>query len=146
MSYLLTFQGIKNLPLGYEFSDGGLGPTGSKFAGVITQPDGQHVAVLVLKERPEKLLNWGEAMAWAKSVGGVLPSRSEFAMAFVNVRKDIATEGWFWTRDDVIDPDDPDDEDFASYACYQDFNYGGQHNYHESYEGRAVAVLLVPLL
>lgn len=115
------------------------------FVGLTTNPEGLHQAVVLLPARPDKRLNWGDAKTWAESVGGVLPSRPEFAMAFANVRKDIATEGWFWTRDDVIDPDEPDSEDYASYAWYQDFSNGDQYSFLKSSEGRAVAVRLILL-
>lgn len=115
------------------------------FVGLTTNPEGLHQAVVLLPARPDKRLTWTDAKAWAESAGGVLPSRPEFAMAFANVRKDIATEGWFWTRDDVIDPDEPDNEDYASYAWLQTFYSGYQDDSLKSYEGCAVAVRLIPL-
>ncbi len=48
---------------------------GGVYCGVTTLPDGQHVAIVKLPDEPDRrLLSWKQAIAWAKSVHGQLPS------------------------------------------------------------------------
>ena len=104
------------------------------FAGVITLPDGRHYAVVLLADKPAKRLAWKDAMDWAESVGGHLPTRPIAAMLFANA-KDQFEEAWHWTSESWD----------GSCAWYQNFVTGGQGNGHESYEGRARAVRLIQL-
>jgi hypothetical protein len=105
------------------------------FAGVITAKDGTHCAVVLLPARGEDL-TWQQAVEWAKEQGGELPTRPMAAMVFANV-KDRPQEGWHWTSEGY--------ERDASFAWGCDFGYGGQYLDHKSYEGRAVAVRMIPL-
>jgi hypothetical protein len=104
------------------------------FAGVITQPDGKHCAVVLLADKPAQRLAWKDAMAWADSVGGQLPTRPVAAMLFANA-KDQFEEALHWTSESWD----------GSFAWRQDFSYGTQFSNHESYEGRARAVRLIQL-
>ncbi len=101
------------------------------FAGLITQKDGTHVAVVLLPERGTKL-NWGQATYWAQKQGGALPTRPIAAMLFANVKTSLPNE-WHWTSE----------EDDASFAWGCDFFNGGLGNGRKSYEGAAVAVRLI---
>jgi len=104
------------------------------FAGVITLPDGKHYAVVLLADKPAKRLAWKDAMSWAESVGGHLPTRPIAAMLFANA-KDQFEEAWHWTSESFD----------GSYAWSQNFHYGSQGFTHKSYEGRARAVRLIQL-
>ena len=106
---------------------------GDIFFGVTTSKDGTHNAAFLLPERGQKL-TWKKAIDWAAKQGGALPTRPLAAMLFANL-KDKLTPTWHWTSE----------EDDASYAWNCHFYYGGQHGTHESYEGGAVAVRLIPL-
>lgn len=106
---------------------------GGIFFGVTTSKDGTHNAAVFLPERGQKL-TWDKAIDWAAKQGGVLPTRAIAAMLFANL-KDELTPSWHWTSE----------EGDASYAWYCNFNHGHQYGYHESYEGSAVAVRLIPL-
>lgn len=118
---------FKDLPtVGAEF-DGGT------FAGVITQADGSHVAVVLLTAWSEGL-TWKKAITWAKKQGGGLPTRPVAALLYANLKPKLQPR-WHWTSD----------EEDASYAWYCDFGLGTQHEYHKSSEGCAVAVRLIPL-
>jgi hypothetical protein len=103
------------------------------FAGVITSKDGIHDAVILLPENGINL-TWKKAITWAKKQGGELPTRPIAALLFSNVKASLPS-GWHWTSE----------EEDASYAwvCY--FDYGDQYGYHESYEGGAVAVRMIPI-
>ena len=106
---------------------------GGTFAGVITTKDGTHCAVIRLPENGTEL-TWKKAMNWAAKQGGELPTRPVAALLFANVKATLPS-GWHWTSE----------EEGASYAWGCDFYYGGQIISHESYEGSAVAVRLIPL-
>lgn len=109
---------------------------GGTFAGVLTMPDGTHVAVVLLPERPAQHLSWQDAIAWAEGIGAQLPDRQEQALLFANCR-DALPEEWCWSRQE--------DEEEASYAWFCLFNYGYQNITLKSFEGSAVAVRLIPL-
>ncbi|WP_103018145.1 hypothetical protein [Alicycliphilus denitrificans] len=96
-----------------------------EFAGITTQPDGTHCAVVKLPEQGSGLTH-GKAVAWAEKLGGVL---------LVANLKGLEPE-WHWLAE----------THGASYAwdCY--FGYGSQSNIRKSYEGSAVAVRLIPLI
>ncbi len=105
-----------------------------KFAGVSTQADGTHVAVLLLPDQASDI-EWANATEWAAQLGGLLPTRPIAAMLFANV-KSLLRPDWHWTSD----------EESASYAWYCNFYYGYQYYLHKSFEGSAVAVRLIPLI
>jgi len=109
---------------------------GGLFAGLTTKPDGTHCAVVLLADKPGGKLTWQQAVEWAASVQGELPSRSVSALLFANAR-DQFEKAWHWTSET--------DADDGSYAWYQYFDDGGQISLHKSYEGRARAVRLIPL-
>lgn len=106
---------------------------GGTFAGLTTQKDGAHCAVVLLPEKGADL-TWKKALAWAAKQGGELPSRPVAALLFASV-KDKLDPRWHWTSE----------EDDASSAWGCDFYGGLQNDFHKSYEGSAVAVRLIPL-
>jgi hypothetical protein len=59
---------LQDLPKLGEQLDGGI------FAGIITNPDGTHCAIVRLPSGGRNL-NWSDAKAWAAEQGGELPSR-----------------------------------------------------------------------
>lgn len=107
---------------------------GGTFCGVITMPDGQHCAVVLLADRPAKRLPWAQAVEWAASVGGRLPSRPIAALLY-SLAKELVAPDWYWTNE-------PEDDEYAWYCC---FDCGGQHDYHQTGRGAAVAVRMIPL-
>lgn len=106
---------------------------GGHFVGITTQAKGQHCAVVLLPEQGSDLTH-AKAKAWAKQLGGELPTRPVAAMLFANVKK-LLRAGRHWTAD----------TDSPSYAWNCGFNYGLQTSLHKSCEGSAVAVRLIPL-
>lgn len=103
------------------------------FAGLITQPDGTHCAVVLLPEKGEKL-TWKKAMNWAQKQDAELPSRPVASMLFANC-KPALQPGWHWTSE----------QDDASSAWHCSFDYGDINLDLKSYVGSAVAVRLIPI-
>jgi hypothetical protein len=109
---------------------------GGVFAGLTTQPDGTHCAVVLLADKPDSRMNWGDAMKWAERINAALPARPVAALLFANLRSEFE-EAWYWTSESC---------DFdGSCAWLQYFLYGGQSYSHKSYEGRCRAVRLIQL-
>lgn len=106
------------------------------FAGIITQQDGTHVAVILLPNQAEDL-TWQAAMDWAAEQGGQLPTRPIAAMLLANVNAKLQSADWHWTNETQFNS--------ASYAWYCTFYDGYQITIHKSYQGCAVAVRLIPL-
>lgn len=113
---------------------------GGTFAGVITQKDGQHVAVVLLPAQGEDLA-WQAAKDWAVEQGGQLPTRPMAALLFANVKAQLRNR-WHWTDETFVDEDDEED---ASYAWYCSFYDGSQSYGRKRYGGCAVAVRCIPL-
>ena len=124
---LIKSFNFSTLPaLGTEF-EGGI------FAGITTQKDGTHAAVILLPDRAEDL-TWKAAIAWAEKLNATLPTRPVAALLFANVQSALSPE-WHWTADEYN----------ASYAWHCTFSYGYQFGYHKLDELAAVAVRLIPL-
>ena len=119
---------ITNLPeVGQEFE-------GGKFAGVITLPDGQHVAITLLPDQASNV-NWDNANKWAAQLNAVLPTRPIAALLFANLQPYLRPQ-WHWTSE----------AHSASFAwgCYCSNGYTDSD--HKSYEGSAVAVRCIHLV
>lgn len=105
---------------------------GERYAGAVLDEAGQHQHHLVLLAAvPDGNVDWKNAMAWAKSVGGVLPTRQEQALLYANCKPHLAAT-WHWSSETY--------EGDASYAWGCRFYYGTQYDGLKSYEGSAVAV------
>jgi hypothetical protein len=107
------------------------------FAGLTTKPDGTHCAVVLLADKPPKLLPWKKAVAWAEELGAELPARPVAALLYANCKDQFDLDpSWHWTSE-ALD---------GSGAWYQTFGTGTQYGTHKSYEGRARAVRLIHLV
>ena len=105
---------------------------GERYAGVVLDADGKTMHHLVLlPQRPDERLDWQDAMDWATSVGGHLPTRQEQALLYANCKPHLKPV-WYWSSETY--------EDDASFAGYCNFGGGGQIIILKSYEGAAVAV------
>ena len=110
---------------------------GEHYAGPVLDASGFIVHHLVLMaQRPTSKLNWQDAMDWATSVGGTLPSRQQQALLYANCKPHLKPE-WHWSCEQH--------ETEASFAWECTFSYGGQDDTRKSYEGSAVAVRLIPI-
>lgn len=106
---------------------------GGHFAGITTNSKGQHYAVALLPEQGNNLTH-AKAKAWAKKLGGELPTRPVAAMLFANLKKLLRKE-WHWTAD----------TQGASYAWICSFISSYQNDLRKSSECSAVAVRLIPI-
>ena len=107
---------------------------GGIYAGIIRGVDGGPDQHLVLVEGEGVDLSWAAAGAWAESVGGLLPTRSEQALLFANL-KDQFKSDWYWSGEQAG----------PSRAWGQFFDFGTQYVNNRSYEGRARAVRRLPI-
>jgi hypothetical protein len=107
---------------------------GGIFAGLTTDKQGLHYAIVLLPDKPEKLMPWKKAMAWADGLGAALPTRPVAALLFANLNDQFEAY-WHWTCEELD----------GSFAWGQDFGDGYQGSHRKSYEGRARAVRLIQL-
>ncbi|GAC1664629.1 MAG: hypothetical protein PVS3B2_00570 [Candidatus Dormibacteraceae bacterium] len=107
---------------------------GGTFQGIVTLPNGTHAAIVLLADKPDKLLTWKDAKAWAKSVDGELPNRPAAVILFANA-KDQFEPRWHWLGEDFDGSD----------AWVQGFDYGGQDWNYVTSKLCARAVRMIPL-
>lgn len=103
---------------------------GGIFAGIVADETEDYA--LILLPATTQPLNWNDAVKWAKSVGGNLPTCSEQAILYGNLKKEFEPR-WYWTCEQDADDD-------VSYAWVQYFYDGNQGYDPKSYEYRARAV------
>ncbi len=103
---------------------------GEHYAGVILDAQGrvQHHLVL-LPAVPANELSWKDALAWAESVGGALPTQKEQSLLFANCGEQFEA-AWYWSGE----------QSSASFAWCQFFGNGPQSGNDKSAELRARAV------
>ena len=110
---------------------------GERYAGVVLDADGKTMHHLVLlPQRPDEKLDWQDAMDWATSVGGFLPTRQEQALLFANCKPHVQPR-WHWSCEKH--------ETDASYAWGCLFYTGYQTSNRKSFEGSAVAVRYIKI-
>ena len=107
---------------------------GGLFAGLTTDKEGRHLAVVLLPDKPATTLAWKKAVEWAACVNGVLPTRPVSELLFANA-KDQFDPDWYWTSEVF----------YRSHAWGQYFDSGFQGTSRKSYEGQARAVRLIQL-
>ena len=91
---------------------------GEHYAGVVLDTEGKVMHHLVLMaQKPNSKLNWQDAMDWATSAGGHLPTRQEQALLYANC-KPYLQPVWHWSCESH--------EEDASYAWYCTFDNGYQ--------------------
>lgn len=93
--------------------------------------------LVLLPGMPEKDLTWQEAIDWAKSVGGELPTRFESALLYANLRDQVYKNYWYWNATEVAD--------VPAWAWLQNFLLGYQSYGHKDNHNRARAVRRVPV-
>ncbi|WP_417252772.1 DUF1566 domain-containing protein [Castellaniella sp.] len=103
---------------------------GERYAGIVLDDDGEPSHHLVQLPGDEEDLTHDDALAWAKGVGGDLPSRREQALLFANLRG--FQKAAYWSAETHAED--------SSYAWCQYFSGGNQFNGLKSAQLRAVAV------
>lgn len=76
-------------------------------------------------------INWKDAMEWAKSIGGDLPTRAELIMLYENHADQFENRAYWSNTQHASD---------SSYTWCQSFNNGSQHCYNKLLELHARAV------
>lgn len=111
---------------------------GEVYAGLSRNHDtGAWHHLVLLPATTDKILTWQEAIDWARSVGGELPTRDESALLYANVRDLLDQDHWYWTS--TPHASEP------SWAWYQGVYDGGQYDDRKDLHLRARAVRRVPV-
>lgn len=90
---------------------------------------------LVLLPDAREKITWFDAVAWAQSIGGTLPTRQEQALLYANLRRCFHSD-WYWSSE----PREPD----GSAAWLHSFSDCGKYGLSKSALGRARAVRRLP--
>lgn len=104
---------------------------GEAYAGIIISDDestASHHLILLPDEGND--LNWEEAKAWAKEIGGELPTLREQPLLFANLKEHFKG-AYYWSCEQ---------HENKAYAWAQYFCYGGQSYLHTDGKLRARAV------
>ncbi|WP_287027725.1 DUF1566 domain-containing protein [Herbaspirillum sp.] len=108
---------------------------GEIYAGIILTEDGKPSHHLVLLPGDREEINHADAVAWASSIGGELPTRTEQSLLFANAKKHFAQE-WYWSGERNKE---------NGWAWNQHFHNGGQHDTRTNSALRARAVRRLPI-
>lgn len=108
---------------------------GETYIGAIGDAAGNLHHVILLPGENDNA-NWQDQMAWAKRIGGDLPTRIEQAMLWVNHRDQFNQEAYWSNETHHIEP---------ARAWYQSFDGGYQSNNRMYDELRARAVRRLPI-
>jgi len=108
---------------------------GEHYAGIIIE-NGRISHHLVLLPGELASGTWKKSIDWAKKKGGELPTRSEQALLYANLKTQFQSS-WYWSGEQYA----PDD----GYAWCQNFGYGYQNYYRKNGNGRARAVRRLPI-
>ncbi|CBJ38291.1 Conserved protein of unknown function [Ralstonia solanacearum CMR15] len=103
---------------------------GEIYVGSIGDENGKTNHVILLPGDNDDA-NWHEQTAWAKSIGGDLPTRIEQAMLWAKFRDQFKRD-WYWSNE--VHHND------SGWAWCQHFNNGNQHDGRQGLELRARAV------
>lgn len=104
---------------------------GERWLGAVVSVDGKKCEHIILLPGEAERINWKDAMAWAASIGGELPDRTESALLFATMKDEFKPE-WYWTNEERAA--------VPGYAWMQGFDDGGQDYYRKSDQFRARAV------
>lgn len=108
---------------------------GERYAGIAFVDGAPSHHLFLLDAKSDKKMNWDAADAWAKGVGGELPTRFESALLYANLRDQFDTNNWHWTATQFS----------AGSAWVQGFGNGSQDTSDKSLEFLARAVRRLPL-
>lgn len=108
---------------------------GEHYAGIIIQ-DGKISHHLVLLPGDSDPATWSKAKTFAKNAGGELPTRSEQALLFANLKEQFQSS-WYWSSEQCAPHD--------ACAWSQYFSYGSQDVGHEDNDCRVRAVRRLPI-
>jgi hypothetical protein len=101
------------------------------YAGIARADDNGADHILEVLEEAPKPMTWQDAMDWAASIGGTLPTRKQQALLFANVPELFEKEA-YWSCEQYAGNE--------GYAWCQGFGNGRQDSSHKSHQLRARAV------
>lgn len=101
------------------------------YAGIARADEHGGDHILEVLDQAPKAMTWQQAMDWAVSIGGTLPTRKQQALLFANV-PELFEKEYYWSCEQHADVD--------AYVWSQSFSYGFQTYTHEDDELRARAV------
>lgn len=110
---------------------------GERYAGLILGENGDSDYHLILLPGEAEDLAWNDAIQWASSQGGELPTRREQSLLFANLKSEFES-ACYWSGEVH--------EKESGWAWCQDFNDGLQLSYPQGTELRARAVRRLVLL
>ncbi len=102
-----------------------------RYAGAVLNDDGTIKHHLIVMAERKTSVTWQEALDWAASIGGAIPTLQELSLIVANCKKHIGT-AWHWSCETH--------ESNASYAWGCGFDSGYQSYGSKSAHGAAVAV------
>jgi hypothetical protein len=120
-------EAVETPAIGAEFN-------GGVYAGVTVHDNRPHHLVLLPGEAQD--LNWSDAVRWAESQGGYLPSRFDQLVLFRNLKSEFAEE-IYWSGEEYAG--------LAEFAWGQGFGGGDQDYWHKGSKYRARAVRRVAI-
>ncbi|QRM21014.1 DUF1566 domain-containing protein [Dechloromonas sp. TW-R-39-2] len=108
---------------------------GERYLGVFSDLSGNlHHTILLSGDND--FAKWSAQMAWAKSIGGDLPTRAELLMAYETLPEAFQKTG-YWSN--------TTHRSESGWAWFQHFGYGTQYYGHKDDELRARAVRRLPI-
>src|SRR5690606_31195736 len=107
------------------------------YIGAVINENGKGHHTILLPEHPDKDMTWPQAMEWAKSIGGDLPSRIEQAMLFDQHQSEFDNKYWYWSNTTHAAD--------ADRAWFQHFRHGHQGSDTKGLTLPARAVRRVPI-
>ena len=110
---------------------------GEEYAGIILTSEGTLSHHLILLPGEKTDVNWKDAMKWAESIGGELPTRNEQSLLFANLKNHFQST-WYWSNTQHASD--------STTAWYQRFYDGHQDYLSKSAEWRARAVRRLSIL
>lgn len=103
---------------------------GERYAGIAFVDGKPSHHLFLLDAKPKSKMQWKDALAWAESIGGELPTRFEAALLYANLQGQFDTDSYHWTSTQYS----------VANAWVQDFDYGYQNYYDKDTEFLARAV------
>lgn len=107
---------------------------GEKYAGLILSSNAEPSYHLILLPGQAENMNWQDAIDWASSINGYLPTRQEQSLLFANLKGEFE-RAWYWSSEQCSDAN--------AWTLY--FYYGTQDGNIKSAKGRARAVRRISL-
>jgi hypothetical protein len=104
---------------------------GEHYAGIILGKNGESSYHLILLAESRKSIRWKDALDWAESINGELPTRREQSLLFANLKEQFESE-WYWSSEQHAPG--------SSYAWCHGFSSGNQAYHLNTGELRARAV------